>query len=502
MAAVALRGGVAVPARDRVDVETSVRELYDVHYARLAGWTAKLVGDTDLAHDLATEAFLKLFREFGQVDEPRPWLYTVTANLVRDHWRKRGREAAAYRRHEAGRDDFTTDARPRHHPHRPGAVEALPDRLRVVVHAALLRRPAGGHGGPAAREVRGNHQAGPVRRAPADGDDAGRDPMNRHLSDLPGEGEQRDPVADFFAARARRASATCPRGTDRWESMVVEARRPRRRSWLPYLAGAAAVVVAAGGRLGHRRGPGTEQARRPGQQHACRSRRPYGDRPTEQPTVGSRRATGPRPPSTPTATRPLPVPNSFDIVSMTNAGGRHLFALGRATCPTGECTAVIGSDDDGAHLDHPGLLHRRSPAPGPRSHPGRAHQVVGIRFANPQVGYVFGSTRCAPSTAAAAGTGSTSTAAPCSRSRPTAGRSGWPRRRACPHTGHRSTPRGCADLQVRSGAVTDATTAPVTCRRDVPGRCENAWIAHGRRRRLLQRRTSTERRTAAARRPV
>ena len=23
--------------------------------------------------------------------------------------------------------------------------------------------------------------------------------MNRHLSDLPGEGEQRDPVADFFA---------------------------------------------------------------------------------------------------------------------------------------------------------------------------------------------------------------------------------------------------------------------------------------------------------------
>ena len=94
---------------DRSQVEAAVRELYDVHYPRLAGWTAKLVGDTDLAHDLATEAFLKLFREFGRVDEPRPWLYTVTANLVRDHWRKRGREAAAYRRHEAGRADFTTD---------------------------------------------------------------------------------------------------------------------------------------------------------------------------------------------------------------------------------------------------------------------------------------------------------------------------------------------------------------------------------------------------------
>ena len=133
MAAVALTGGVAVPARDRVDVEASVRELYDVHYARLAGWTAKLVGDTDLAHDLATEAFLKLFREFGRVDEPRPWLYTVTANLVRDHWRKRGREATAYERHQAGTDAFTPATDHATTLTVREAVLALPDRLRVVV---------------------------------------------------------------------------------------------------------------------------------------------------------------------------------------------------------------------------------------------------------------------------------------------------------------------------------------------------------------------------------
>jgi RNA polymerase sigma factor (sigma-70 family) len=126
-------GGVWVPARNRVDVESAVREIYDVHYARLAGWTAKLVGDPDLAHDLATEAFLKLFREFDTVDEPRPWLYAVTANLVRDHWRKRGREAAAYQRHEAGREDVSQD---RDHATTltvRDAVQALPDRLRVVV---------------------------------------------------------------------------------------------------------------------------------------------------------------------------------------------------------------------------------------------------------------------------------------------------------------------------------------------------------------------------------
>lgn len=110
-----------------------MREVYDVHYARLAGWTAKLVGDLDLAHDLATEAFLKLFREWDRVDEPRPWLYTVTANLVRDHWRKRGREAAAYQRHEAGRVGFV--AEPDHATTLTvrDAVQALPDRLRVVV---------------------------------------------------------------------------------------------------------------------------------------------------------------------------------------------------------------------------------------------------------------------------------------------------------------------------------------------------------------------------------
>ena len=78
--------------------------------------------------------------------------------------------------------------------------------------------------------------------------------MNRHLSDLPGEGEQRDPVADFFA-RERADIRDLPAGAERWESIVVEARRPVRRSWLPYLAGAAAVVVAAGVVWGTGEGP-------------------------------------------------------------------------------------------------------------------------------------------------------------------------------------------------------------------------------------------------------
>jgi RNA polymerase sigma-70 factor (ECF subfamily) len=118
-----------------LDVETSVRAIYDAQFGRLVGWTTKLVGDPDLAHDFATEAFVKLLRHWSTVREPRAWLYVTVANLVRDHWRKRGREATAYERHEAGAPehaslsagDLATTLTVRE------AVLALPDRLRMPV---------------------------------------------------------------------------------------------------------------------------------------------------------------------------------------------------------------------------------------------------------------------------------------------------------------------------------------------------------------------------------
>lgn len=115
-------------------VETELREVYDAHYGRLAGWANKLVGDPDLAHDLATEAFLRLIRDWGSVADPKAWLYTVTANQVRDHWRKRSREHAAYVRHEGGlpadgREDPDVATRVSVRT----AVQSLPDRLRVAV---------------------------------------------------------------------------------------------------------------------------------------------------------------------------------------------------------------------------------------------------------------------------------------------------------------------------------------------------------------------------------
>ncbi len=113
-------------------VESQVREVFDAHYGRLAGWTTRLVGDPDLAHDLATEAFVRLLAHWDEVDDPRPWLYAVTANLVRDTWRKRGRERVAYEKVGIAQESAPpTDLASRTSVR--DAVLRLPDRLRVTV---------------------------------------------------------------------------------------------------------------------------------------------------------------------------------------------------------------------------------------------------------------------------------------------------------------------------------------------------------------------------------
>lgn len=112
--------------------EAAVRAVYTANFGRLAGWSTRLLGDPDLGHDVATEAFVRLLRHWGDVDEPRSWLYTTAANLVRDHWRKRGRERAAYGRlglpeEGAAPPDLATGLTVR------DAVLALPERFRVPV---------------------------------------------------------------------------------------------------------------------------------------------------------------------------------------------------------------------------------------------------------------------------------------------------------------------------------------------------------------------------------
>lgn len=122
-------GDVELEGRD-----VELRELFDAFYPRLAGWTARLV-DVDTAHDVATEAFTRLVQHWSRVDQPQPWLYMTAGNLVRDHWRRTGRERRALVRlrpvtETAQEPDAATRMTVR------ALVLALPDRLRepVLLH--------------------------------------------------------------------------------------------------------------------------------------------------------------------------------------------------------------------------------------------------------------------------------------------------------------------------------------------------------------------------------
>lgn len=62
--------------------------LFQQLYPSLFRYLHRLTGDSDVADDIAQEAFVRLLRQDLPEAEVRPWLFTVAMNLVRDHARK------------------------------------------------------------------------------------------------------------------------------------------------------------------------------------------------------------------------------------------------------------------------------------------------------------------------------------------------------------------------------------------------------------------------------
>src|SRR5690242_21098749 len=112
-------------ASDRLAAE----ELFHACYPRLAGWVRRLVDDDETAHEIASEAFTRLLARWSGLESPHSYLYMIATNLVRDHWRKTGRERKAIATMTAGapRD-------PSYHPAQDvdvrTLIEGLPERLR------------------------------------------------------------------------------------------------------------------------------------------------------------------------------------------------------------------------------------------------------------------------------------------------------------------------------------------------------------------------------------
>ena len=226
--------------------------------------------------------------------------------------------------------------------------------------------------------------------------------MNRDLSDLPGAGDQRDPVEEFFAAERADVRDLAP-GPDRWEGIVTEARRPVRRRWLPYAGAAAAAVVVgavAWGGLVDRQGgdAGRDPAVASSSRQTQASVTSAGPRPTT--THGAPTAPASSPPPTGATTTapstrkgPLPAPATFGLVSLTTGADGKLRALGSANCQPGDqpCVSVVGSDDNGATWTARATL--KGNAQGiPRKVATAPEQFAGLRFATADIGYAYGGT--------------------------------------------------------------------------------------------------------------
>jgi RNA polymerase sigma-70 factor (ECF subfamily) len=149
----AARQGSSV-ARLRSADREAAEDLFNACYPRLAGWVRRLVDDDETAHEIASEAFTRLLSRWAGLDNPQSYLYMIATNLIRDHWRKSGRERRAIRIMTAA-----IPQNPTHHPAQDvdvrALIEALPPRLRsaFLLHyyagfgvkevAAMLGRPEG-----------------------------------------------------------------------------------------------------------------------------------------------------------------------------------------------------------------------------------------------------------------------------------------------------------------------------------------------------------------------
>jgi RNA polymerase sigma-70 factor (ECF subfamily) len=132
-------------------------QLFTVHYPKLAGWVRRLVDDDETAHEIASEAFVRLLAKWtspDKLDSPQSYLYMIATNLVRDHWRKMERERRAISKAAAGTDPEPW-ADPVQDVHIRDLLAALPARLRepFLLHyyagfgvkeiAVQLKRPEG-----------------------------------------------------------------------------------------------------------------------------------------------------------------------------------------------------------------------------------------------------------------------------------------------------------------------------------------------------------------------
>jgi RNA polymerase sigma-70 factor (ECF subfamily) len=147
-------GGRVDTGAAKAAVYATSEELFAATYPKLAGWVRRLVDDDDTAHEIASEAFVRLLSRWSKLDNPQSYLYMIATNLVRDHWRKLQRERRAMRTVTASSDPDPS-INPSSDVDVKQLITGLPEKLRspFLLHyyggfgvkeiSILLKRPEG-----------------------------------------------------------------------------------------------------------------------------------------------------------------------------------------------------------------------------------------------------------------------------------------------------------------------------------------------------------------------
>jgi RNA polymerase sigma-70 factor (ECF subfamily) len=104
-------------AHDRVDMErlaaghdAALNDLMERHATPVFHFLCRMVGNEDDANDLAQETFVRIFRaraSFRPSEKFSTWLFTIAANLARNHFRWRSRHPNVSLEAETGETEQT-----------------------------------------------------------------------------------------------------------------------------------------------------------------------------------------------------------------------------------------------------------------------------------------------------------------------------------------------------------------------------------------------------------
>lgn len=117
------------------------RYIFDKYIGKVHSLALRIVKNRESAADAAQESFIRVFRSLDRFDRRSSfstWLYRITYNTALDYHRrerrKREREAGPRERQKLDASHFEEIARGEARDKLKAAVEALPVKLRAVVH--------------------------------------------------------------------------------------------------------------------------------------------------------------------------------------------------------------------------------------------------------------------------------------------------------------------------------------------------------------------------------